>query len=742
MIKTLKIKNVDSDTQATILIQNKISYVPKVSVIIPIYNVEKYLRECLDSVINQTLQEIEIICIDDGSTDSSLDILKEYAAHDNRITVISQKNLRAGIARNTGLSVARGEYIHFLDSDDFIDISAYAQMVKNIENTDADFVYCSWQIKTDEELNSRNNIQPTNIPFINFHTFRKDKIKINVEIWNKLFRKSTIDKYNIVFPNSNYGEDVAFFMQYLFTSKNCFGINKPLYTYRIQSNSLMSNRFNNGVDSYKGISYTLSFLNKHDELKSDNRFYFDNVNNYINYLSATYDTPEKAMNYIKTFKQDVADKIDKVFIPNNTKLMEIKNENYQSIFNQLFPEFNYPDKPKEYYDLQYTGLLDNRIKVNTTKIDNIIDIVFIMDTKYFLCSYIAITSLIHSKNKNSGYNINIIHTNLSDRQCFLLSLLENTDIHINIIGFNAKKYADIKNVYHITNTALIKFDIPNIFKNLNKILYIDGDILVQQDLSGLFDIDLKDNYIAATKEMQATLRGYDKIVGTQHYINSGVMLINLKKMREDNIPQKMINKKMNQPETWKCMDQDVFNYICDGKIHFLDVAYNNTISIFIKNKWKIKEINDFYKTNYKNIKELINKSVILHFAGDLKPWIYNIKTGNISANYLQIMRHSLMEYNLNNFKKLKNIHSNKCISSYLFAFLYFLTKPIIKFIKHWGKIFYNHSYRGKTDMLNMNFRKIMQQIENLQKNINMQNEKNEDKFRELGSLITNINNKK
>ena len=91
----------------------------KVSVIIPVYNVEQYLRPCLDSVLNQTLKNIEIICIDDGSTDDSLKILMEYAEKDNRITILKQKNKGAGVARNYGMSIATGEYFLFLDSDDF-----------------------------------------------------------------------------------------------------------------------------------------------------------------------------------------------------------------------------------------------------------------------------------------------------------------------------------------------------------------------------------------------------------------------------------------------------------------------------------------------------------------------------------------------------------------------------------------------------------------------------------------------
>ena len=94
---------------------------PKVSVIIPVYNVEKYLGPCLDSILGQTLNNIEVICVDDGSTDRSLDILREYEKRDARVKVLTQPNTNAGAARNKGIQQARGEYLSFLDSDDHFD---------------------------------------------------------------------------------------------------------------------------------------------------------------------------------------------------------------------------------------------------------------------------------------------------------------------------------------------------------------------------------------------------------------------------------------------------------------------------------------------------------------------------------------------------------------------------------------------------------------------------------------------
>ena len=97
----------------------------KISVIVPVYNVEKYLKKCLNSLINQTLNDIEIICVDDGSTDSSIEILKEFELKDDRIIVISQKNEGAATSRNKGINLAKGEYISFVDSDDWLELDAF-----------------------------------------------------------------------------------------------------------------------------------------------------------------------------------------------------------------------------------------------------------------------------------------------------------------------------------------------------------------------------------------------------------------------------------------------------------------------------------------------------------------------------------------------------------------------------------------------------------------------------------------
>ena len=114
---------------------------PKISILVPIYNVEKYLRECLDSILNQTLKDIEIICINDGSTDSSLEILNEYSSKDSRVKIINKANSGYGASMNKGLEAASGEYIGIVESDDFIKTTMFEDLYNIAEKKDILYLY-------------------------------------------------------------------------------------------------------------------------------------------------------------------------------------------------------------------------------------------------------------------------------------------------------------------------------------------------------------------------------------------------------------------------------------------------------------------------------------------------------------------------------------------------------------------------------------------------------------------------
>ncbi len=253
----IKVKNAegDSDTKATVLIQNKINFLPKVSVIIPVYNVAEYLSECLESVINQTLKEIEIICIDDGSTDNSLVILKEYAKKDKRITVMKQENLHAGIARNAGLAIARGEFLSFLDSDDFFEPNMLEKMVKVSEKDGSDLVICGNYIfnqaeskdvrKTEysERLLKKSPFTAKDVPDDLF-------LMCNPNAWTKLFKAANVKKYGIRFEKFLSCNDITFVYTMMALSNKISFINDPLVHYRTNTKINISNNRGEKADCF------------------------------------------------------------------------------------------------------------------------------------------------------------------------------------------------------------------------------------------------------------------------------------------------------------------------------------------------------------------------------------------------------------------------------------------------------------------------------------------------------------
>ena len=215
---------------------------PLVSVILPVYNSEKYLSKCLDSLSAQTLRDIEVICVDDGSKDGSLRILREYAVKDGRIKVFSQKNAGAASARNKALTEAGGKYVMFCDSDDWVAPDFCGRMVRVLEQEKVDCVVCGAFIE-DETGNGRNPDWEGNfeLPF----SGKKDvsaiqAAKTNVVLWNKIFKKELIDKYGIRFPDGRWGEDDCFVWQYLSVAESIFYLPEKLYYYLRRDGSMVS----------------------------------------------------------------------------------------------------------------------------------------------------------------------------------------------------------------------------------------------------------------------------------------------------------------------------------------------------------------------------------------------------------------------------------------------------------------------------------------------------------------------
>jgi len=198
----------------------------EISVIVPVYNSEKYLRPCLDSIVNQTFRDIEIICVNDGSVDSSLQILEEYASKDDRFVIINQENGGAGKARNTGLRAASGKYLSFLDADDFFEPTMLEKAHEKIEKDNSDFVV----FNSDQYITEKNDyvnviccIRPTAIPPYSPFSYRQLTENIFKTFvgwaWDKLYRKSFVDEHNLLFQEQRTSNDLLFVFSALVVAK-------------------------------------------------------------------------------------------------------------------------------------------------------------------------------------------------------------------------------------------------------------------------------------------------------------------------------------------------------------------------------------------------------------------------------------------------------------------------------------------------------------------------------------------
>ena len=247
-----------------------------VSVIIPVYNVEKYLAKCLDSVINQTYKKLEIICVNDGSTDKSADILAEYARKDERIKIITQPNAGLSAARNTGIENCSGEYIYFIDSDDYISNDAIEVLAKIMTTEDVDMAYgrvqCFGDMPGQYLTDKQQYVDRYTRNIGKIETTNNLRANILSTAWNKLYKKSIISKFNLRFPVGLINEDEYWLWAYGIHCKNYYVTDRVLYFYLQRANSIMATRDNDKkifdiLEIYKRIYTFVKDSGKYDKYK-------------------------------------------------------------------------------------------------------------------------------------------------------------------------------------------------------------------------------------------------------------------------------------------------------------------------------------------------------------------------------------------------------------------------------------------------------------------------------------------
>lgn len=316
-----------------------------ISVIIPAYNVEEYIRECLDSVVNQTFEDIEIICVNDGSTDSSLDILNEYAANDSRITVITQENKGLSGARNTGLRNASGEYVYFIDSDDYLELDALARLYGLAQENDLDLILFKL-INFDDDTKETFHTRYYDMDYLEefagkvfSHTEIPDYIyKIPVSIPGKFFKADLIR--DMEFIEGIIFEDNMFFIESLFKAERIYFCNEYLYCRRVRQDSITtSNR--NFTDFIKVSNLLIDITKKYELYEQYKPQLFDKIltNTYIRFKQVTGEDKEEFFNEMKRDYLSKKEEYDN----------DVDFQNLDFRFKEIFYSAIESQNPREYY---------------------------------------------------------------------------------------------------------------------------------------------------------------------------------------------------------------------------------------------------------------------------------------------------------------------------------------------------------------------------------------------------------
>jgi lipopolysaccharide biosynthesis glycosyltransferase/glycosyltransferase involved in cell wall biosynthesis len=557
---------------------------PLVSIIMPVYNTEEYVATTLDALLAQTHTHIEILCINDGSKDSSGKILEDYATRDKRIKYFSQENSGPARARNVGLDNATGQYIMFCDSDDRYEHNMVAEMVAAIK--DLDVVMC----------NSHNENQHYAFPFPEGEYAVNTAVRshVNVYLWNKLFRKDIIDQYGVRFPDGLKADDNLFIYQYFACAKTIGCIDQKLYHYTIRDNSIMREYYSNNV-KLRDVLDKIDIMGLLYDFIIQNNLWEDNAESYLNIFATEilYTWASVGDAWIPTFFEHTikATAKSKPYFTNlgMVKLLSyIHDGHHQSaatLLDNLCSERSYIKPRRRYLGQELPQPIREQ---------NCIPIIFSSDSAFVPYLSTAIASVIASASPTHHYDIIVLHEDILDEQRELLLTQVETTPHITLRFYHVgglmlgNKCQELVTLDYIKIAAYYRLFIPEIFKHYDKVIYLDCDIAVKSDLAKLYHTDLQGKAIGAVIDYYVSIRTPEdegvfqglcayakntlKLESLSRYFNSGVMLIDVQALITKNYSDDFI--RMAKINNRFFHDQNVLNAVLQNDVHLLDAGWN------------------------------------------------------------------------------------------------------------------------------------------------------------------------
>ena len=693
-----------------------------ISIIIPCYNQEKYIEECLQSILNQKFNNYEIICVNDGSTDNTLAIINQYKTKNSKVKVISfDENKGTSQARKAGVLNSRGKYIMFVDPDDTLANNALEIAFKNIEKQKVDILQFGTNVINIQVNETTYNIFTSNsIPYdkklfneeVFFSCF--DKNLYNFNLWNKIYNGNLVRKSFQKISDGYYpkAQDVYAFFIIAFYAKSYGAINDKLYNYY----------YGRGITGKKWISINSFFKipTQMQIIEQLYKFLDDEVDTNIEaYLNVLY---KRGTIFFKEilYKYKNIEDLDKNYLEALESLIQsmnphIKKEKYKNIkvyesyisllfevcYDLLFDKivnnemmiYNYLINmflDNDLFDMDINILLFKQIKAlaNAQKCNaNIIPVVFATNDNYAPYLSVSIQSIKDKMSNNDFYDIYVFHTSLSLN--YQTAIRAMSDEHVSIRFINVTQYVNNLPLYacsHYSVEMYYRILIPEILHKYDKVIYLDCDLIINRNLSDLYKTDISEYVLGviinkiSTLAMQKYLKNSLNF-SVDKYFNSGVLLLNIKNFEKEDIKNKCFEI-LKTAKRLTCPDQDILNLACEDKCLYLDPKWNFQCA---PNNFTLQD-------------KYMSDKYIIHYTSNFKPW--NTSFMPLSEKFWQIARRTpfyeliLQTYMTNTLKikskdqdekpKVRNIINVSNQNKNLFSWPFRMIKKFFESVRMFG----------------------------------------------------------
>ena len=616
---------------------------PKVSVVVSIYNVTPFLRQCLDSVANQTLRDIEVICVDDGSTDGSAEIADEYAAADGRFKVVRQQHAGVGAARNKGLALARGEFIYFLDSDDWVESEALERLSALAEQEKLCQVIFAAKVHFDDLDSAQDNADIARRARLTRYYEVPDCIvdhsmsgidiaaaliageSSSVTPGLRLIKRDSLIESGIRFPTGVIHEDEFFAAALYVVSSKVMVVRDKYYHRRFRAGSIMTSQ-DNTVDHLRGCmtaerlikefakSHFAEGRDEMDFLCGRARAMESAALRYLRPIILGTLPPERRGSALEEIAADdgVAEYVNNVI---TSRLTVLESEKVRMAKLQKRLEARQRTSPAHAGSDAQTSQTLARPDITPAFAERNIPVAFATDENYLSYVNVAVNSAL-ANSAGSNLDILILHSGISDEliQAFISRYAGFESVSVRFVdmtdALTGSRLADYEQVDRLPVSSCYRLLIPDLLTAYDKLIYLDVDVAVCRDLGELYSTDLGDCYFAAAKdvvhstnpEYLAWAAGWG-FTEWNDYVNTGILVMNLDRFRREPVLDRLSTVVLEAAK-WLC-DQDALNFVCKGRIAPLDPRWNVQVGDYC-----LKE----------QIALTGNEIWIAHFAGGQKPW--------------------------------------------------------------------------------------------------------------------------